>query len=196
MAQELKGKRVAAVVANGFEQVELTRPKEALEQAGATVDIVSPETGEVRAWQHKEWGDTFHVDVPLEAADPAKYDALLLPGGVMNPDRLRMNPTAVGFVKRMFEAGKPVASICHAAWLLAEADVVRGYKMTSYPSLKTDLKNAGAQWTDAEVVTDRGLVTSRRPDDIPAFNRKIIEEFAEGVHGHGRERAPAAANRQ
>jgi len=114
----------------------------------------------------------------------------------MNPDRLRMNPTAVGFVKRMFEAGKPVASICHAAWLLAEADVVRGYKMTSYPSLKTDLKNAGAQWTDAEVVTDRGLVTSRRPDDIPAFNRKMIEEFAEGVHGHGRERAPAAANRQ
>jgi protease I len=195
MAQELSGKRVAAIVANGFEQVELTEPKQALEQAGATVEIVSPETGEVRGWQHTKWGDTFHVDVPLEAADAAKYDALLLPGGVMNPDRLRMNPTAVRFVRTMFEAGKPVAAICHGPWLLVEADVVRGYKVTSDPSIKTDLKNAGAEWTDQEVVTDRGLVTSRKPDDIPAFNRKMIEEFAEGVHGKGRERAPAAVRR-
>jgi protease I len=196
MAMELNGKRVAAVVSNGFEQVELTGPKQALEQAGATVEIVSPETGEVRGWQHTNWGATVHVDVPLEAADPAKYDALLLPGGVMNPDHLRMNPTAVRFARTMFEAGKPIAAICHGPWLLVEADVVRGYKVTSWPSLKTDLKNAGAEWTDAEVVTDRGLVTSRKPDDIPAFNRKMIEEFAEGVHGQGRERAPAAVSKR
>lgn len=195
MAQQLSGKRVAAVVANGFEQVELTEPKQALEAVGAQVDIVSPETGEVRGWQHKEWGDTFHVDVPLEAADPAKYDALLLPGGVMSPDRLRMNPTAVRFLRAMFDAGKPVASICHGPWLLVEADVVRGYTVTSYPSIKTDLKNAGADWQDAEVVTDRGLVTSRKPDDIPAFNKKMIEEFAEGIHGKGRERGHAVTQR-
>jgi protease I len=183
MPDELKGKRVAALVANGFEQVELTEPKKALEGAGATVQVVSPETDRVRGWNHTEWGSDVQVDRPLDQARADDYDALLLPGGVMNPDRLRMNPKAVQFVKQFFEGGKPIAVICHGPWTLVDADVVRGVKMTSYPSVRTDLVNAGADWVDQEVVVDRGVVSSRKPDDIPAFNRKMIEEFAEGQHG-------------
>jgi protease I len=182
MAEQLGGKRVAALVTNGFEQVELTEPRKALEQAGARVDVVSPESGEVRGWKHKEWGESVKVDRVLDQARPDEYDALLLPGGVMNPDRLRMNAKAVEFVKHFAASGKPIAVICHGPWTLVEAGVVKGVRMTSWPSLRTDLVNAGADWVDAEVVVDRGIVSSRKPDDIPAFNRKMIEEFAEGRH--------------
>lgn len=182
MAQELKGKKVAILVTNGFEQVELIEPRKALDVAGADTKVISPEKGKVRGWDHKEWGLEIPVDVELNSANPDDYDALLLPGGVMNPDRLRMDQKAVRFVKSFFEAGKPVASICHGPWMLVEAGVVRGRKLTSYPSIKTDIKNAGGDWRDEEVVVDRGLVTSRKPDDIPAFNDKMIEEFQEGKH--------------
>ncbi len=178
----LEGKKVAIVVANGFEQVEMTEPKKALEKAGAQTDIVSPEKGKVRGWQHTQWGDEFVVDVPLDEADASRYDALLLPGGVMNPDKLRMNEKAVRFIKSFFESGKPVAAICHGPWTLIEAGVVKGRRVTSWPSIRSDLKNAGANWVDREVVVDNGLVTSRKPDDIPAFNQKMIEEFGEGRH--------------
>ena len=183
MAEQLRGKRVAALVANGFEQVELTEPKKALEQAGAKVDVVSPEKSQVRGWNHTEWGDSLMVDRALDGAKADDYDALLLPGGVMNPDHLRMNPKAVEFVKHFVSAGKPIAAICHGPWTLVEAGGVRGRQMTSYPSIRTDLINAGAKWVDQEVVNDRGLVTSRKPADIPAFNRKMIEEFSEATHG-------------
>ncbi len=183
MAGELTGVRVAALVANGFEQIELLDPVGALEGAGATVEVVSPEPDKVRGWNHKKWGDEVHVDVPLDRASADAYDALLLPGGVMNPDRLRTIPAAVQFVKQFFDDGKPIAVICHGPWTLIEAGVVRSVRMTSYPSLKTDLLNAGAHWVDEEVVVDRGIVSSRRPDDLPAFNTKMIEEFAEGQHG-------------
>jgi protease I len=191
MAQNLQGKRIAILVANGFEQVEMTKPREALNQAGAKTDLISPERGEVQGWNHDEKADKFPVDVELKSANAKNYDALLLPGGVANPDRLRLIPEAVAFVKSFFEAGKPVAAICHGPWMLVEADVVRGKTVTSWPSLQTDLRNAGAKWVDQEVVTDQGLVTSRKPDDIPAFNKKIIEEFAEGAHA----RQPVGAGR-
>lgn len=179
---KLSGKKVAILVEEGFEQVEMTEPRKALEQQGAGTDLVSPRKGKVTAFQHDKRGDEFDVDVPLDQATPDDYDALVLPGGVMNPDKLRMNPQAVNFVKSFVDSGKPIAAICHGPWTLIEAGGVRGRRMTSYPSLKTDLKNAGAQWSDEEVVTDRGLVTSRKPDDIPAFNRKMVEEIAEGIH--------------
>ena len=182
MADRLKGKRVAMLVDQGFEQVELTEPRKALEEAGARVDLVSPREGTVRAWNHTDWGEEFAVEVALGDASPDDYDALVLPGGVMNPDHLRERPEAVRFARAFFDAHKPVAAICHGPWLLVEADVVRGRRVTSYPSLRTDLENAGAEWVDREVVTDQGLVTSRKPDDIPAFNRKMVEEIAEGVH--------------
>ena len=182
MPQNLQNKRVAILVADGFEQVELTEPKAALEQAGATTQIVAPKGGKVKGWQHTDWGDELPVDVQLGDARPDDYDALLLPGGVMNPDKLRTNKEAVQFVRSFFESGKPVAAICHGPWTLIEAGVVHGRTLTSWPSLQTDLKNAGAIWVDRDVVTDNGLVTSRKPDDIPAFNRKMIEEFAEGRH--------------
>lgn len=182
MTNELRNKSVAVLVDNGFEQSELTEPKKALEEAGATAEIVSPQAGKVKGWKHTNWGDEFHVDRRLEDANPNEYDALLLPGGVMNPDKLRINPAAVNFVKHFVDRGKPIAAICHAPWTLIEAGAVRGRRMTSWPSLRTDLSNAGADWVDQEVVVDQGLVTSRRPDDIPAFNRKMIEEFAEGKH--------------
>ena len=181
----LKGLRVAVLVANGFEQVEMTAPRSALDDAGAHTSLVSPERERVRGWNHTEWGDEFTVDVSLDAARADQFDALLLPGGVMNPDHLRMNDKAVQFVKQIFQSGKPVAAICHGPWLLVEADVVRNRSVTSWPSLETDLRNAGADWTDQEVVTDMGLVTSRKPDDIPAFNKKMLEEFAEGHHDRG-----------
>jgi protease I len=195
MPGQLAGKRVAVLVANGFEQVELVEPRRALEAAGATVHVVSPEPQAVRGWNHTEWGDEVSVDRRLDQARPQDYDALLLPGGVMNPDRLRSNTKAVELVKQFFDDGKPIAVICHGPWTLVEADVVRGLTITSYPSLKTDLRNAGAQWVDQEVVVDRGIVSSRKPDDLPAFNRKMIEEFAEGLHGGAgtRQRARAQA---
>jgi protease I len=182
MSDELRNKRVAALVDNGFEQSELTEPKKALEAAGAKVDIVSPQDTKVKGWQHIKWGDEFPVNRRLEEAKTDEYDALLLPGGVMNPDKLRVNATAVQFVKGFVQAGKPIAAICHAPWTLIEAGAVQGRRMTSWPSLATDLRNAGANWVDEECVVDNGLVTSRKPDDIPAFNKKMIEEFAEGIH--------------
>jgi len=181
MAQ-LSGKKVAILVEDGFEQVELTSPKEALEAAGAKTYIISPKAGKVKGWEHTNWGKEFPVDVGLDQAKADNYDALLLPGGVMNPDKLRTNKKAVEFVRSFFDQAKPVAAICHGPWMLVEADVVEGRMLTSYPSIQTDLKNAGANWVDQEVVVDRGLVTSRKPDDLPAFNRKIVEEIAEGLH--------------
>ena len=194
MADQLAGRRVAALVAKGFEQEELLKPRDALTAAGATVQVVSPETFTVVGWNHTEWGDEINVDRSLDDARADDYDALLLPGGVMNPDRLRMNPKAVQFVRQFFEDGKPIAVICHGAWTLVEADVVRGLTMTSYPSLKTDLQNAGAAWVDQEVVVDRGIVSSRRPADLPAFINKMVEEFAEGRHGDGKTRRAAHAH--
>ena len=180
MEHDLKGKKVAILVADGFEQDELLKPREALEGAGAETKVVSPCESKVKGEKHRKPGRTVRVDVPLSAANPDEYDALLLPGGVQNPDTLRMDEGAVRFVKSFFNAGKPVAAICHGPWTLVEAGVVRGRRMTSYASIKTDLRNAGADWVDEEVVVDNGLVTSRNPDDIPAFNAKMIEEFAEG----------------
>src|SRR3984957_74918 len=174
----LNGKKVAILVADGFEQVELTEPRKALDEAGAKTQIVSPAKGHVQGWKHFDKADKFPVDVPLEHARAEDFDALLLPGGVANPDQLRTLPKAVAFVRAFFDSGKPVAAICHGPWTLVEADVVSGRTITSWPSLKTDLKNAGAQWVDREVVVDDGLVSSRKPDDIPAFNRKMIEEFS------------------
>src|SRR5215217_6167966 len=178
MEQKLRGKKVAILVADGFEQVELTEPKRALEEAGATIEIVSPAEEQVQGWNHDEKADSFTVDMPLTRARSDDYDALLLPGGVRNPDQLRMMVRAVEFIDGFFVTGKPVAAICHAPWTLIDSEVVRGRKITSWPSLKTDLINAGAEWVDREVVVDNGLVTSRKPADIPAFNGKMIEEFA------------------
>ncbi|HET7452103.1 MAG TPA: type 1 glutamine amidotransferase domain-containing protein [Thermoanaerobaculia bacterium] len=182
MANKIEGMRVAILATEGFEQSELLEPREALEDAGAAAEIVSPETGKIRGWKQGDWGKKVDVDVPLDEADADRYDALLLPGGVMNPDKLRMNPRAVSFVKSFVDAGKPIAAICHGPWTLIEAGAVRGRRVTSWPSLRTDLTNAGARWVDEEVVADRGLVTSRKPDDLPAFNRKMLEEFSEGRH--------------
>jgi protease I len=184
--KQLDGKKVAILVTDGFEQSELEEPKAALEQAGAATHIVSPAGANVKGWKHTEWGDEFPVDVTLGAAVPENYDALLLPGGVMNPDKLRRDAKALAFVRHFFEARKPVAAICHGPWTLIDAGVVNGRTVTSYESIQTDLKNAGAKWVDEEVVVDNGLVTSRKPDDIPAFNKKLIEEIAEGKHARQR----------
>ncbi len=181
----LNGMKVAILVAEGFEQVELTGPKQALDEAGAQTRIVSPAKGEVQGWKHFDKADKFKVDVPLEQADAADFDALVLPGGVANPDQLRTMPKAVQFVRAFFDAGKPAAVICHGPWTLIEAGVVKGRTVTSWPSLKTDLTNAGAKWVDQEVVVDNGLVTSRKPDDLPAFNRKMLEAFAEDRRPQG-----------
>jgi protease I len=177
----LNGKRVAVLAAEGFEQSELLEPRRALDDAGALTRVVSPAKGEVQGWKHFEKAERVRVDVALDDADAGEFDALLLPGGVANPDQLRMLPKAVAFVRAFVEAGKPIAAICHGPWTLIEAGGVEGRKMTSWPSIKSDLKNAGAQWVDEEVVSDRGLVTSRKPADIPAFNRKMIEAFAQGA---------------
>ena len=190
---DLIGKRVAILATDGVEAAELIDPRNALDKAGAKTLLVSPKDDKIKTWEHDHWGDDIPVDLPLAKANPEDFDALMLPGGVMNPDRLRMDKRAVDFVKRFFDEGKPVAAICHGPWLLVEADVVRDRTVTSWPSLQTDLRNAGADWVDREVVTDMGLVTSRKPDDIPAFNKKMIEEFTEGVHSGQRE--SAARNR-
>jgi protease I len=175
----LKGLKVAILATDGFEQAELTEPRKALDDAGADTEIVSPKQGKVRGWKMKEWGDEISVDQALDGADPKKYDALVLPGGVINADALRMQPKAVKFVKAFFDADKPVGAICHASWTMIESGAARGHKMTSWPSLKTDLTNAGAQWVDEEVVVDGKLVTSRKPDDLPAFNREITKLFGQ-----------------
>ncbi|MDB6022787.1 MAG: protease [Pedosphaera sp.] len=182
MSDELRGKRIAILVENGFEQVEMTEPRKALDEAGAETDLISPVDKKVKSWDFTKWGRSFKVDVPLSEAQGYEYDALLLPGGVINPDKLRINPQAVEFVRSFFDAGKPVASICHGPWTIIETGAARGRRMTSWPSLRTDLRNAGAEWVDEEVVVDNRLVTSRKPDDIPAFNTKMIEEFREGPH--------------
>ena len=195
MAGELNNTRVAALVDNGFEQSELIEPKKALEAAGARVDVVSPQQGTVKGWQHTDWGQEVTVDVALDSASPDNYDALLLPGGVMNPDKLRANAKAVQFVRAFVNSGRPIAAICHGPWTLIEAGGVKGRKMTSWPSLQSDLKNAGAHWVDQEVVTDNGLVTSRKPDDIPAFNKKMIEEFAEGRHDRNKSQQMAGTTK-
>ncbi|HTZ75305.1 MAG TPA: type 1 glutamine amidotransferase domain-containing protein [Candidatus Aquilonibacter sp.] len=175
----LKGLRVAILVDNGFERVELTDPRKALEEAGASSEIVSPQEKQVRALETKDWGDNYPVDKNLDEAQASSFDALLLPGGVMNPDRLRMNPKAVAFVKSFVDEGKPIAAICHGPWTLIETGAVKGRKITSWPSLKTDLRNAGADWEDREVIVDRNIVSSRKPDDIPAFNREMMKLFAQ-----------------
>jgi protease I len=177
MEGQLEGLRIAAVVEEGFEKIELVGPMSTLMEAGAMVDIISPRRDRARSWSQGNWSEEFKVDVPLAEADPQKYDALLLPGGVRNPDRLRRNEDAWRFVRAFFTAGKPVAAICHAPWTLIDAGVIDGRRMTSYPSLQTDLKNAGAKWVDEEVVVDRGLITSRGPKDIPAFNQAMISEI-------------------
>lgn len=182
MNEQLPGLRVAILVENGFEESELMEPRKALDDAGAITDVVSPVATVVKSWKHGDWGITVEVDVPLDSASPEDFDALLLPGGVMNPDKLRMNAAAVEFVQGFVDNGKPIAAICHGPWTLIETGVVRGRRMTSWPSLRTDLENAGANWVDGEVVVDNGLVTSRKPADIPAFNERMIEEFAEGQH--------------
>jgi protease I len=178
----LTGKRIAILATEGFEEVELTEPKKALEDAGAIVEVVAPESGiksgVIRAWNMTDWGKKVPVDVKLSQANAASYDALHLPGGVMNPDHLRQIPDAVKFIKHFFVADKPVSAICHAAWTLIEADVVKGRTMTSWPSLHTDLRNAGAKWVDREVVVDGNLTTSRKPDDLPAFNEQIIQQMS------------------
>ncbi|HSN87181.1 MAG TPA: type 1 glutamine amidotransferase domain-containing protein [Thermoanaerobaculia bacterium] len=184
--KELNGKKVAILVADGFEQVELTEPQRALEEAGAETIIVSPAQGKVKGWNHTEWGDELPVDLALDEAKAEAFDALLLPGGVMNPDKLRRQPKALKFVKAFFDAGKPVAAICHGPWILIDAGVAQGRQMTSYETIQMDLKNAGVRWEDREVVVDGNLVTSRKPDDIPAFNRAMIEVFARQAVGVGR----------
>jgi deglycase len=188
MAEELQGKKIAFAVANeGVEQVELTRPWDAVRDAGGETELIAPEGGTVQAFNHLDKGDRFDVDRTFDDADPADYDGLVLPGGVANPDQLRTIPEAVSFIRAFFEAGKPVGVICHGPWTLVEADVLKGRTITSWPSLQTDIRNAGGNWVEEELHVDAGLVSSRKPDDLDAFCPKIVEEFAEGVHSEQRE---------
>jgi len=182
--QKLAGKRVAIITENGFEEVELTSPLKALKDAGANAQIVSPQQDKVKAWDHDHWSQELPVDVQIDSAHPEDFDALVVPGGVMNPDHARTNEKCIAFVKHFLDAGKPVAAICHGPQLLIETGLLKGRTMTSYPSIKTDLKNAGVNWVDKEVVVDNGLVTSRSPKDLEAFNKKMLEEIAEGMHEH------------
>ncbi len=179
MAHKLKELKVAILVANGFEQVEMTKPRQFLQEAGAETDLISPENGKVKGWEINRWGDEFDVDIPLSEAKVSDYDALLLPGGVLNPDKLRMKKEAIDFVKEFYKQDKPIAAICHGPWILINAEIVKGRKLTSWPSIKTDLINAGANWVDQEAVIDGKLLTSRKPDDIPAFNEAMLKVFAE-----------------
>jgi protease I len=189
---KLQGKKVAIIAADMVERVELVEPRKALEDAGATTELISMEPGEIEAFNHFDKADKQKVDKAIDSADPSDYDALMIPGGVGNPDLMRGDENMVEFVRAFFEAGKPVAAICHGPWMLVEADVVRGRKVTSWPTLQTDIRNAGGNWANEEVVTDQGLVTSRKPDDIPAFNEKMIEEIREGTHAGQREKTEAA----
>ena len=190
MAKELEGKRVAILVATGFEQVEMTKPREALEEAGAETKIVSTKSGKIQGMNHAEKGDEFDVDLTLDDANPKDFDALLIPGGLLNPDEMRQEAKALDFARHFFAAAKPVAAICHGPQVLISADLVRDRTMTSWPAIQVDMRNAGAKWVDEEVVVDNGLVSSRKPDDIPAFNRKMIEEFSEGKHSGQRVAPP------
>ena len=180
MASNLKGKRIAIVATDGFEQSELMEPRKALDEAGAKTEVISPRDGQIKGWKMKNWGEDVKVDKTLENANPHEYDAVVLPGGVMNPDRLRMDPKAVNFVRQFVATGKPVGAICHGPWTLIEAGAVTGKTMTSWPSVKTDLKNAGANWVDQEVAIDGQFITCRKPDDIPAFSRALIDAIARG----------------
>ena len=191
MAQRLDGKKVAILVTDGFEQVELTKPREALDAAGAETKIVSLKPGKIQGMHHADKGDKFDVDLTLDEARAEEFDALMIPGGLMNPDALRSNEDALEFTRHFFREGKPVAAICHGPWVLIDAGVVRGRILTSWPAIKTDVKNAGGKWVNEEVVVDNGLVTSRKPDDIPAFNKKMVEEFCEGRHEAMATTAPA-----
>jgi deglycase len=182
MENKLNDKKVAIVVANGFEESEFTKPLEALKEAGASVDVISLKKGNVKSWSEKNWSNEYPVDKTIDEVDSHDYDALVLPGGVMNPDQLRTNADVIGFVAGFFDDGKPIAAICHGPWTLIETGELNGRKVTSYPSIKSDLINAGAEWVDEEVVVDNGLVTSRSPNDLPAFCKKMVEEIAEGVH--------------
>jgi protease I len=191
--KKLKGKKIALLAADMVERVELEEPRRALGEAGAEVELISLKPGKIRAFDHFDPASEVPVDRTVEEVDASDFDALLVPGGVGNPDQLRGDENAVSFVREFFEQGKPVAAICHGPWVLVEADVVRGRRLTSWPTLQTDIRNAGGNWVDEEVVVDEGLVTSRKPDDIPAFNRKMIEEFCEGKHAGQREKTGAAA---
>ena len=191
----LDGKRVAIIATDMVEQIELVEPRKALDEAGATTELLSIKPGDIQGMNHFDKGDKLHVDRLVEEADASDYDALLIPGGVANPDQLRADENVIAFVRDFFEAGKPVAAICHGPWVLVEAGVVRGRKLTSWPSIQTDVRNAGGNWVDEEVVVDSGLVTSRKPDDIPAFNKKMIEEIAEGRHAAQAEKTEAAGGR-
>lgn len=182
MTDRLSGKRIAVLATDGFEQMELTEPVRALKDAGAQVQVVAPRSGTIQGFKHHDKADQVPVDAALDSVDAGRFDALVLPGGVINPDALRLEPRAIGFIRDFVQAGKPIAAICHGPWTLIDAGGVKGRTMTSWPSLKTDLTNAGANWVDRSVVTDKGLVTSRKPDDLPDFCRKMIEEFAEGRH--------------
>lgn len=182
MENKLNDKKVAIVVAHGFEESEFTKPMEALKEAGALVEVISLKKGTVKSWSDKNWSNEYPVDKTIDEVDAHDYDALVLPGGVMNPDQLRTNTDVIGFAAGFFDDGKPIAAICHGPWLLIETGELNGRKVTSYPSIKSDLINAGAEWVDEEVVVDNGLVTSRTPKDLPAFCKKMIEEIAEGVH--------------
>jgi len=192
MPDKLKGKRIAILATNGFEQSELEEPKKALEAAGASTDVVSLSEGQIRGWKHTDWGSSVPVDATVGNVSADQYDGLVLPGGVINPDKLRMDDRAVDFVRGFVKTGKPIAAICHGPWTLINAGGVNGRKVTSWPSLQADLTNAGAHWVDQQVVVDQGLVTSRKPDDLPAFNRKMVEEFAEGRHERRRSGEHAA----
>ena len=186
MSNKLAGKKIAILATEGFEESELFKPKSALEDEGAETFVISPKSGQIKGWNHTDWGKSADVDLELSQAKAEDYDALLLPGGVMNPDKLRVIPEAVAFVKNFVDAGKPIGAICHGPWTLIETGAVRGRTLTSWPSLQTDIRNAGGSWVDKEVVTDRGMVTSRKPDDIPAFSNKLIEEIVEGIHSQAK----------
>lgn len=192
MGTELKGKRIAFLATDGVEQIELTEPWKAVEQAGGTPELISQKSGTIQGFDHHDKGDTFPVDKAVQKADPTEYDGLVLPGGVINPDILRTDEAAMGFVGAFFEQGKPVGAICHGPWSLVETGIVKGRKVTSWPSLKTDIENAGGTWVDEELVIDRGLFTSRKPDDLPAFCKKLVEEMSEGVHAEQRDAAREA----
>jgi protease I len=191
MSDRLEGKRIAIVATDMVERAELVEPRKALEDAGATTELISLESGSIQTVNHDEKADTQQVDRTIDDADAGNYDAIMIPGGVANPDRLRTNADVVGFVRDFYSAGKPIAAICHGPWVLVEADVLRDRTVTSWPSLQTDIRNAGGNWVDEEVVVDEGIVTSRKPDDIPAFNERMIEEFAEGIHARTRHEAGA-----
>ena len=193
MSGKLQGKKIAILATDGFEQVELTEPKKALEAAGATVDVVSPKSGEIKGWNHTDWGEKTKVDKTLDNAKSTDYDGLVLPGGQINPDKLRIEPKAVAFVADFFNSGKPVGAICHGPWMLVEAGVLKKKTLTSWPSIRTDIRNAGGHWVDEEVVTDGNLTTSRKPDDLPAFNDRIIREFSQAIPAQTAQRQPARA---